>query len=108
MTASPSFGKAKALVLAPLGRDAVMASGLLRQAGILSALCADMDAFQDAINEEAFFAIVTEEALQYTDYTRFLPASAPTRMVGFPVCRADRRDGNVERKPTPPGSPNAR
>src|ERR1700733_6965518 len=93
------FRKGKALVLAPLGRDAVIASGLLRQAGIPSALCADMDAFQNAINEEAFFAVVTEEALQSADLRAIssrLQAQPPWS--DFPFIVLTRRDGNVERK----------
>jgi PAS domain S-box-containing protein len=99
VTASPSFGKAKALVLAPLGRDAVIASGLLRQAGIPSALCADMDAFQDAISEEAFFAVVTEEALQSADL-RAISSRLQSQPAwsDFPFVVLTRRDGNVERK----------
>jgi PAS domain S-box-containing protein len=99
VTASLSFGKAKALVLAPLGRDSVIASGLLRQAGIPSALCADMDAFQDAINEEAFFAVVTEEALQSADLRAISSRlQAQPAWSDFPFVVLTRRDGNVERK----------
>jgi PAS domain S-box-containing protein len=99
VTARPSFSNGKALVLAPLGRDAVIASGLLRQAGIPSALCADTDAFQDAINEEAFFAVVTEEALQSADLRAIssrLRSQPPWS--DFPFVVLTRRDGNVERK----------
>ena len=99
MTISPSFSKGKALVLAPLGRDAVIASGLLQQAGIPSALCADMDAFHDAINEEAFFAVVTEEALQSADLRAISSrVQAQPAWSDFPFVVLTRRDGNVERK----------
>ena len=90
MTIIPNLRAAKALVLAPLGRDAAVASALLRQTGIPSVLCADIDALQDALNEEAFFAVVTEEALRSADL-RVISSSASgsTRMVGLPVRRID-------------------
>ena len=98
MTAIPSFSAAKALILAPLGRDAAVASGLLRQAGIASALCEDIVALQDALNEEAFFAVVTEEALQSADL-RVISARlrAQPAWSDFPFVVLTRRDGNVER-----------
>ena len=98
MTVIPNLRAAKALVLAPLGRDAAVASALLRQAGIPSALCADIDALQDALNEEAFFAVVTEEALQSADLRAISSRlQAQPAWSDFPFVVLTRRDGNVER-----------
>ena len=98
MTTIRSFSAAKALILAPQGRDAAVASGLLRQAGIASALCDDIIALQDALGEETFFAVVTEEALQSADL-RAISArlEAQPAWSDFPFVVLTRRDGNVER-----------
>ena len=98
MTAIPSFSAGKALILAPQGRDAAVASGLLRQAGIASALCDDIVALQNALNEETFFAVVTEEALQSADL-RVISAQlqAQPAWSDFPFVVLTRRDGSVER-----------
>ena len=98
MTTIRSFSAAKALILAPQGRDAAVASGLLRQAGIASALCDDIIALQDALGEETFFAVVTEEALQSADL-RVISArlEAQPAWSDFPFVVLTRRDGNVER-----------
>ena len=98
MTASPSFSPAKALILAPVGRDAAVASSLLRRSGIASTVCADIDALQDELNEEAIFAVITEEALQSADL-RVISCwlQAQPAWSDFPFVVLTRRDGNVER-----------
>ena len=98
MTAIPSFSAAKALILAPQGRDAAVASGLLQQAGIASALCPDIVALQDGLSDEAFFAVVTEEALQSADL-RVISArlEAQPAWSDFPFIVLTRRDGNDAR-----------
>ena len=98
MTTIPSFSTVKALVLAPRGRDAAVASALLRQAGIASELCVDIAALQDAVNEEAAFAVITEEALRFADL-RLISArlQAQPAWSDFPFVVLTRREGNVER-----------
>ncbi len=97
MAVIPNLRAAKALVVAPMGRDAAVASALLRQAGIPSALCADIDALQDALDEEAFFAVVTEEALHSADL-RVISSrlQAQPAWSDFPFVVLTRRGGDVE------------
>ena len=98
MTTILTFNTAKALVVAPRGRDAAVASALLREAGIASELCVDIAALQGAVNEEAAFAVVTEEALQFADL-RLISArlEAQPAWSDFPFVVLTRREGDVER-----------
>lgn len=56
-----------ALIHAPLGRDAALASGLLVEAGEACRVCKDLDAFAQALGEDTCLALVTEEALRSAD-----------------------------------------
>ena len=60
-------GSARAIVLAPLGRDAAVAQSLLRQAGIPSTVCTSLGMFETSLSDKACFAIVTEEAVASAD-----------------------------------------
>ncbi|HEU5066680.1 MAG TPA: hybrid sensor histidine kinase/response regulator, partial [Sphingomicrobium sp.] len=52
-----------ALILAPVGRDANIAADMLREAGILSVICPDLDCLVRELDREVGFVLVTEEAL---------------------------------------------
>ena len=55
--------EARVLVLAPRGRDAAVACGLLRQHDLHCASCADIGALMRALGDGAGAVLVTEEAL---------------------------------------------
>ena len=63
MTITASSSGTKGLILAPHGRDAGVAFGLLGQAGIASEVCADFERLQALIDDETLFVIVTNEAM---------------------------------------------
>ena len=75
-----------------------MASALLRQVGIPAALCVDIVALQDAMNEEALFAVITEEALGSADLRGVSKQllSQPA-WSDFPFVILTQRDGNDDR-----------
>ena len=52
---------------APLGRDAAIAAALLSEVGAHPRICPDLGGFIAALNEDACFAVVTEEALNDAD-----------------------------------------
>lgn len=52
-----------ALVFAPIGRDAAIAAGMLREAGISSIICPDLQCLVAELSNGAGFILVTEEAL---------------------------------------------
>jgi len=56
-----------ALVLAPKGRDALVAKALLRDVGVEAIDCPDLAAFQRALGDATCMAVVTEEALRSAD-----------------------------------------
>ena len=57
----------RALVLAPLGRDAEVARSLLREAGFTAEICGNIAALCHEMEQGAALAIITEEALETSD-----------------------------------------
>ncbi len=57
----------RVLVLAPAGRDAAVAVGLMREAGLPAQACPDVASLAVAIGEGCGLVVVTEEALRTTD-----------------------------------------
>jgi signal transduction histidine kinase/ActR/RegA family two-component response regulator len=56
-----------ALILAPVGRDANIAAGMLREVGIPSVICPDLECLVGELGGDAGFVLVTEEALAGRD-----------------------------------------
>ena len=57
----------RGLILAPMGRDARVASAMLTEAGIRSVICASLVDLVQGLRDGAGFAVVTEEALRTAD-----------------------------------------
>jgi PAS domain S-box-containing protein len=55
--------RSRVLILAPIGRDAVLTAGLLKRDGITSSICASLGELQTSLAEGAGAVIVAEEAL---------------------------------------------
>ncbi|HEX8233567.1 MAG TPA: response regulator [Caulobacteraceae bacterium] len=90
----------RALVLAPLGRDAPVAAAILREAGIQPDICADLTALCAEIREGAGLVLVTEEALKTADLSQLaslMTAQEPWSDLPFILLTA--RGGGVERNP---------
>ncbi|WP_455273603.1 ATP-binding protein [Rhizobium herbae] len=56
-----------ALVFTPQGRDADVANRLLGEIGITCAIASDLPQFAQSLNDDTCFAVVTEEALRFSD-----------------------------------------
>ena len=67
VTRTPVSLERRALVLAPAGRDAAVAVGLLQEAGLAAQACADIATLAAAMGEGCGLVVVTEEALRTTD-----------------------------------------
>ena len=67
MTGSTPGKGLRALILAPRGRDSALAQSLLRQAGVESDVCADLPSLVAAINDDAAFVLLTEDAVRTAD-----------------------------------------
>jgi PAS domain S-box-containing protein len=66
-TQIPNAAECRALILAPRGRDAVVAAALLREAGIAATTWATLAEVREQVNDAAAFALVTEEAVDCAD-----------------------------------------
>ena len=90
----------RAIILAPRGRDAMVAADILKSAGIAAEVCPDMPALVREIAQGAGFAIVTDEALRNADLkdlSRWL-LDQPS-WSDFTFVLLTRRGGGVERNP---------
>ena len=57
----------RALVLAPRGRDAAVASSLIQQTGVACVVCADLDTVVRHLDDDVAFLLMTEEAIRGAD-----------------------------------------
>jgi signal transduction histidine kinase/CheY-like chemotaxis protein len=91
----------RALILAPQGRDATIASGILFEAGIPSSVCSDLSRFVEDLIIGAGVAVVTDEAIRNEDLNELAGwiASQPS-WSDFPFVLLTERGGGLERNPT--------
>jgi PAS domain S-box-containing protein len=90
----------RALILAPIGRDAAVAAGMLDETGIASAVCADIGSLIDQLKDGAGFAVITEEALGRSDLQPLRSwIEAQPEWSDFPFVLLTRRGGGLERNP---------
>ena len=89
-----------AIILAPRGRDAVIASSMLRETGLEAEVAPDLTALVSTLRQGVGFAIVTEEALRTADLReldQFLRDQAEWSDLPFIVLTE--RGGGLERNP---------
>ena len=90
----------RALVLAPRGRDATVAAGMLGEAGIDAMPCASLRCLLDELNQGAAFVVITEEAIATADLH---PLSAwiedQEEWSDLPFILITNRGGGLERNP---------
>ena len=70
----------RALILAPRGRDSLLAQSLLRQAGIASDVCRDLPDLVSSIDDDVGFVLLTEDAIRSADLKPFM-----ARLAGQPA-----------------------
>src|SRR3954466_1541260 len=90
----------RVLILAPRGRDSVVAKGILRDAHLRSEICLDLRELITEIGRGADVAIVTEEATR-TPEVRTLRewVSAQPPWSDFPFIVLTEHGGGLERNP---------
>jgi signal transduction histidine kinase/CheY-like chemotaxis protein len=90
----------RALVLAPIGRDAVVAAAMLEEAGVQAAICGELGELLGELSRGAGFVLVTEEALMRADLrgVRSWIDSQP-EWSDLPFVLLTRRGGGLERNP---------
>jgi signal transduction histidine kinase len=90
----------RALILAPRGRDAALAQSLLRQAGVESDICADLPDLVAAINDDAAFVMLTEEAIRTADLRPLMARlAAQPAWSDLPFVLVTDHGGGPERNP---------
>ena len=90
----------RALILAPMGRDAQIAAAILAQAGMPTAVSVDLVTLLEEIDKGAGMALIADEAIRDDDprpLAKFL-ASQPT-WSDFPIILLTHRGGGPERNP---------
>ena len=96
---SPELSE-QALILAPIGRDAEVATRMLAEAGIPARTCVDLRALLDELRAGAGFAMVTEEALVGADVRSIVDwIEAQPEWSDFPFVLLTHRGGGLERNP---------
>jgi signal transduction histidine kinase len=91
----------RAVILAPRGRDAVIAQSILREAGIRGDVCRQAGDLVVEIDRGAECAIVTEEAIANSgnrDLVQWVTSQPPWS--DFPFIVLTRHGGGLERNPT--------
>lgn len=97
---TPATSSERALVLAPNGRDATVASSLIGAAGFQSTVCLDIAGLVDQIGSGAGLAVIADEAINTADLrglTQWLNAQ-PT-WSDFPFVLLTHKGGGPERNP---------
>lgn len=94
-------GDTRALVYAPIGRDAQIAASLLKEAGVSSTTVADIASFVAGLGDNIAFAVVTEEAFRSADLKGiFAWIAAQPSWSDLPFIILTNRGGGPERNPT--------
>jgi signal transduction histidine kinase len=100
MVATIPNRNAAALIHAPIGRDAQIASALLSEVGIPSRIAAGLHEFVAGLGEDVAFAMITEEALRSADLRQLSTwiADQPS-WSDLPFIILTHRGGGPERNP---------
>ncbi len=89
-----------ALVLAPLGRDAAIATGILSEAALDTAACPSLTALIERLDQGAGLVVMTEEAIATADLAPFSDwLAAQEEWSDLPIILLTRRGGGLERNP---------
>jgi signal transduction histidine kinase/ActR/RegA family two-component response regulator len=96
---SPELSE-RAIILAPQGRDADVASAMLAEAGLSSAIVLDLPHMVDELNSGVGFALITEEALAGADVHPLADwLGDQPEWSDLPFVLLTRRGGGLERNP---------
>ena len=89
-----------ALILAPIGRDAGVAAGMLREADIGSVICPDLDSLASELSNGVGFVLVTEEALVGRDLRKLCAwIDDQPEWSDLPFVLLTHKGGGLERNP---------
>jgi PAS domain S-box-containing protein len=96
----PGASSERAVILAPTGRDAAVAAGLIKEAGYYADVCADLASLMQNVEAGAGLAVIADEAIKTADLrglTRWL--NDQPSWSDFPIVLLTRQGGGPERNP---------
>ena len=96
----PDASSERAVILAPTGRDAAVAAALIREAGYVANVCADLAAMIHEIESGAGLAVIADEAIKTADLrglVNWLNGQPPWS--DFPIVLLTHQGGGPERNP---------
>ncbi len=98
---SPAGRIETALVLAPVGRDAAIAAGMLGESLVSALICPDLDCLIGELGDDVGFVLVTEEALLRSDL-RGIAAwiDSQPEWSDLPFVLITHKGGGLERNPS--------
>jgi signal transduction histidine kinase/CheY-like chemotaxis protein len=100
VSALPPPTAERVLVLAPRGRDAVVAKGVLREAYIAAQICLDLGELMTQIHDGADAVVLTEEAVRSSDARALHDwVAVQPAWSDFPFIVLTRHGGGLERNP---------
>ncbi len=90
----------RTLILAPRGRDAIIAKGILRDAKLHAVICVDLRELVQEIERGAELAVITEEATRTPDMRQLIDwLGAQPAWSDFPFIVLTGHGGGLERNP---------
>jgi signal transduction histidine kinase/CheY-like chemotaxis protein len=100
LSASLKLNSERALILAPQGRDAQVAEGILVEAKLTAEICSDLHQLSERISEGAGLAVMTDDVLRDAD-VRILAAWVKDQepWSDFPFVVLIQRGAGLERNP---------
>ena len=96
----PGAFSERAVILAPTGRDALVAAALIKEAGFFADICGDILALLHEIERGAGLAVIADEAIKTADLRGLRGwLSAQPSWSDFPIVLLTHQGGGPERNP---------
>ena len=96
----PGASSERAVVLAPIGRDASVAAALIREAGYYANICDDLAALMHEIEGGAGLAVIADEAIKTADLRGLMRwLNDQPSWSDFPIVLLTHQGGGPERNP---------
>jgi signal transduction histidine kinase/CheY-like chemotaxis protein len=96
----PGASSERAVILAPIGRDAAVAAALIREAGFYANIAGDLTALLHDIERGAGLAVIAEEAIKTADLRGLVKwLNEQPSWSDFPIVLLTHQGGGPERNP---------
>jgi PAS domain S-box-containing protein len=96
----PGASSERAVILAPTGRDAQVAAGLIKEAGFHAHTCSDLAALLGEMESGAGLAVIADEAIKTADLRGLMRwLNEQPSWSDFPIVLLTRQGGGPERNP---------